>query len=124
MKYTIQIGMTEHIWDGRTFEEGENETYDNYIAWMNGKDGQRLFTKIDEYVKLWDKNAYADGGSLYNVNGIDWFAEVEISPEIIVSDILECINRELKEFTLNIRKDNTFKSCPIDLDIYYYVDEI
>lgn len=120
MKYSIQLGITEHVWNGEILDEGEDPLYDRFNDWMNnGKDGERVFSKIDKYMKLWNENAYADGGSLYNPNGIDWFAEIEVHPNIIRN-----VENELDNFCKSMKKDKDFNSCPIELFIDYSVEEV
>ena len=119
MKYLIQLGITEHIWDGVLLDEGEDPLYDKFNDWMNnGKDGEKVFSKVDSYMKKWNENADAEGGSLFNPNGIDWFAKIEIHPNLI-----KAVEYELDDFCKSMKKDKDFNSCPIELDMYYFVEE-
>lgn len=119
MKYLIDLWIDETLWDGRYFEEGENPLYDEFNNWMNnGKDGEKVFSKVDGYMKLWNKEAYADGGSLYRPNGIDWFAHIEVHPNMI-----DFVKEELNDFCKSMKKDKDFNSCPIELEIDFRVEE-
>ena len=119
MKYLIDLYINETAFDDVIYGEGENTLYDEFNDWMNnGKDGEKVFSKIAKYMKLWNKDAYGEGGTLRRPNGIDWFAYIEVHPNLI-----NAINDELNDFCKSMEKDKDFNSCPVQLKIDFDVEE-
>jgi len=117
MKNKMTLVLDETVWNGATREEGEDPLYDKYTEWESSKEAERLVDKITKYLKEWDSECDLEGGTLYHLNGVLWYFNIECPKEE-----LQSIKSMIYGFLNKIENDKDFKSCPVELEFYLVND--
>lgn len=119
MKYSIWINQDDSTFDGRMYDEGENELYDRMTEWFVSDDANAFSDELKQYVNMWSSKGWIEGGSLYNPNGLTLGFKTEFSPEI--EDVV--INTIQKKVDEICAKYQSTSPIPLEFDVYVHDKE-